>query len=264
MIELIKIFVIQSYQILDLNTFIIKRKSVKLIDLGSELFVLYTGLNGLYIAGSDIVEEVQKLQRQAARSIQEGREAHVIMSHDLAEILNRQSIRLKMFAESFQRLIDLMNIGNPEISRKMSFFLSGKINLINYLSMILTSTNTSRYAGLAFSRSTEKKFIMVIQKFQNSAIKNLNQIDSRGPESFAFQLSTSLDQAEKISKYSEIPLSEIEIIRNYVEQVDPSTHLADLKTILFDLYSILTKQFKVEDILLKAGDSRGESREFFI
>ncbi len=264
MIELIKIFVVQAYQILDINSFITKRKRSNSHGLGSELLVLYTGLNGLYIAGSNTVEELQKLQRQASRYVQESRETQVIMSHKLAEMLNRQSVRLKMFAEAFQRLVDIMNIGDPETSREMSFFLSGKINLINYVSMILTSSNTARYAGLAFSRSTENNFIAVVQKFQKSGLKNTDQIDSRGPDSFSSQLSTSLDQAEKINKYSEVTLSEIEIIKNYLEQADTSKYLVEIKTILFDLYSILTKHFKVEDVLLKAGDSRGEGKEFFI
>jgi hypothetical protein len=264
MIQLITVFVKQAYKNVDVDSFIRKNKENEPEDFASELLVLYTALNGIYIAGLNILQELDRIQKQALRYLNEKREMQLIMTHDLAEGLNREAARLKTFAESIQRLIDITNIRSQEKSRKMSFFLDGKVNFVNYISMILTSNNVNRYSGLAFSRTTERNFLQVLEDFQKSGLRNTYRIQDRGSQSFAARVSESLDQAEKLNKYSEFSIQEVKILKDYVEGNNLDSYLDEQKLILHKLYCVLVRNFKVLDIVLKAGDARGESREFFM
>jgi hypothetical protein len=242
--EILKIFIEQAFKLINIDALSKSRDRRKLASIGADMFSLYTSLNGIYVIGLLIVEEIEKTIERWDRYRREGKPEEPIEFYTLNSLLDRQVGNIVAFGNSFIRVAYQIDVIDPDATRRMALFISTKKNIISLLiyQLIYSRSPTS----LVLSASFEKSLIAAVGKAQATDLelrydlndKLLHNIDCNKEDAIATKALSG---------------KEVAALTMYLTERRPREQLEYLKCVLEKLHEKLVTTFEVKDVLMRVG-----------
>lgn len=233
MFEIIKILVDNFLQALNLKDVKKNIENKKIRNIGTDLFVLYTSLNDIFITGSWIVNELESYKLWMNRKIREGEDDRMFSSQ-INFLLGQQSLHLIKFIKAIKALKEELLLISPSSYQMLYPLIHGKINVVEGLLKTLSTGTLTVY-----DEDEVKKFI---------EDNNRKRLD------FDTALPVAVEKFDGLSYIGKDKLKEIE---NYLDKRKPREVLAQIEKVLNDLNKSIKENFSINDILIGVGDRKG-------
>lgn len=244
MLEVIKILIEEAFKLINIKRIVSSYKGNQKANIGEILFNLYSDLNQIYVTGSIMVDEIEFVVRKRKQYLSEKRDNETIPDIRLSRIVKAQQSALYRFAVSFQRATNLIDVVDPETTRRLTLFLHTKINILNLLNGVFVG----KRKDLLLSSDAESKILSVIDEFFREKDSN----NKRGN-----RIQNELEQAVSLVgpeiNVGQITVAQAAQFERYIELRKPREHLEELKIISSNFREEIIKNFSIEDILLKVG-----------
>lgn len=249
MFEVIKILIVEIFKMIDVNSIVNRIDKNKKSFVGQSLFHLYHDLNHIYITGITIVDEIDALISRRNRYLKEGRVDEPIRHSALSHELRIQRENLYSFEQSFEAVALLVDVLDPEVTRRLSLFLCNKINVINLLNGVFPRHRDDLILFLDGPR--EQQVVDTIKSFFKS-----DQEYRFGSSLMGDNLLRAVEPRFEDVDLDNIAPNHLSILEKYLELRKPRAHLEELKDVLHQFRTALLSHFDVEDILIHVGDKR--------
>lgn len=232
MFEIIKILVDNFLQALNLKDVKKNIESKKIRNVGTDLFVLYTCLNDIFITGSSIVNELERYTQWMNRKISEGKDRESYLTQ-INFLLEQQRWHLMKFVKAIKALKEELLLISPSSYQMLYPLIHGKINIVGDLIHTLSSGTLTVY-----DENQVKKFI-----------------EENNRKRFEFN---NLPKAiENLGDLSYIGKDKLLDVENYLNNRNPREVLAQIENVLNDLHKSIKENFSVNDILIGVGNKKG-------
>jgi hypothetical protein len=252
MFELIKIMVEAITKSLSIKSITELRKSKRLTEIGTNLFIIYSALNNMLVVGREIVRELEIGLEWMERKIEEGEPEREFFTN-LNFLLTQQSVNIVRLVRSLKDIKAELLLVAPDVYLNLAPLIHGKFNAISVLLAELSV------------RSSFPKLVSLSQ----DGLQKLEESQKRTRESHNIpRLNPFFDDgfliAEPIENLSAIPTYKRDVIRKYLEERHPREVLAEIERAAEILREAIKENFSLQDILLKVGDDRAGVSETFI
>ena len=245
MFEIIKLFIQQSFKLLNIPAILKARDQKRLAALGVDMFALYSSVNRIFTDGNCIVDTIEFILQKKDQYEKGNRLQESIADFGLTDLVQKQRDNIVDFSHAFVGLAKAVDVINPEASREMYIFLSGKRTLIEELFDELTNFYVARKMTV-FGSHSEENLVRLVEDMK---------VSGRWITLGAWRRTRVDDEIVEIN-HGQIPVRQLKTLETYLQERKPRKHLDELEGILKDLHESLVKHFKIEDILLKIGDDR--------
>jgi hypothetical protein len=108
------------------------RKHGQETQLGVKLFILYSTVSRIYVLGVQIVECIEKIVETGhldERTEQYGNSSRQL----LTSLVEEQAVNLYDLEREFHSLSNVVDIFDPDVSRRMSLYMDSKNQIISFL-----------------------------------------------------------------------------------------------------------------------------------
>jgi hypothetical protein len=283
MIEIISILVQKLVDSISLSAIVKNREDKELRKIGTEIFLLYTSLNEIFILGNYILQEFKSAENWLERNAKAGEYDRRFHTH-INLYLYQQAVNLVKFIKSLKKLALELQVIDANLYRSLSPLMTGKLNVIAELIRLLSpdeGTPTLRvYPEEAMDKISKIVDIAISYgpDYDGEMEKAAELVDTKtsfenerdilmlhfGPygqsirkvlltsEPLDFQIGASLGQ------------DSLEIIRFYLLERNPENRLQQIEQSLHNLHSAIERSFSTKDILLEVGDRRATPYDTFI
>ena len=245
MFEMIKIIVEKLFSSFSIEDAIKSHKEKKLNEIGTELYLLYSNLNQIYINSVWMVKDLESFVSWMERKIREGepdREYHT----DLILLIQQQRVNIIKFVKSFKRLALSFQLISPEEYNSMRPLMAGKFNA---LSSLLSTLRENKFIDY-----NDSELKLLTDEYSNPEKRYIGFPDEY----------VKLTYSIEIENVSRLGQKDLKKVKNYLSERNPRERLEEIKNILTRFRKNIEDNFSVKDILLNVGDERCSIREEFI
>jgi len=259
MFEVLKLFIQSLFDVLDLKGLRTRQADSKIAQVGAELFLLYSALNSVYVAGIQIVDRIDGAIERSVSGDAVSREGSAIFvyGNGLHTALSYQFEKIREVDRLYRDLAHVIDIVDGGAASRIDLFLNDKMNIIQFLLGQLGkySLDDDEQDSLLFSASVEDE---IIQRLFGRwpVTETPSQPWWLTPRRRWIYNLYQRDDSERIESYHKIPLAKIDVLRQYVIERKPRDQLRELRALLDDFHDSLASTFSIRDVLLEVGDPR--------
>jgi len=250
MLEIIKVLLETISKSFSMDSIRNAKKTKKLQELGTEIFLLYSTLNSIISLGNQIIMELENGLNWMKRKVKE-EEPNRELYTNLPLLLHQQEVNILKLVKSIKRLRFELEIIAPEAYIKIYPLIHKKFNTIQQLSKVL-SGNSPQLVSIS-----ETKLIEFLQKSSKLSINH-------GLKYRHFDKKANILEKLPIDNLGCIPAKEYKIIEEYLKVKKPKNTIKKLEKIAKTIKASIETNFSIEDILLEVGDKRNSLSNRFI
>lgn len=253
MLELLKILAEMLTKSISPEAIAKARRTKKLSDMGTDVFLMYSDLNNVLVYGRRILDELESGIPWMRRKVQEGEPSRIYW-HSIAFELKQQLSLLKHFTSAFARLSLELQVLEPEVAMGLAPIIAGKINVLTLLANAISRPNApTRLVSL-----DERKMRALMAMASSNDLQQRDALyDAFRSFRFGGPLLDGLIVYEGIPDVTQISASQFPLVEAYLKSGKAKEALDELERLAHLLRVSIEKNFSIQDILLNVGDGRG-------
>ena len=238
------------------------------VEIGSELFFLYTQLNEIYTLGLLIVAEIEEARDRLARYERENRLNDYHSGHDLQYMIDQQCINLLRLARSVRRLASPLQVLNAGVYAFLVPLLHSKMSII---SRVLAFEYPKGVYRPAITYCDSQKVLEILTKA--SEISELRIAPTGHPLSMGWEryvvrrldVDKAIDlKAIRLDSGGNLRVSELPAINDYLDKRQPKEQLAAIRQHAEELKKSLLTLFDLSDVLPNVGHAKGADSSSYL